>query len=162
LTGKKIRAFLDTTYIMPLFGIETDKFSRKDLAKLLNIKNMCFLVSLISLVEIKWIIISKTRKNTKLRKTLREKYNKGLDVLYYRSKIKIPSLITPEIDETENKLLDFGLSDYFDRIIFSMAYHEADILLTEDQEIHNMWKDHQDIFEGLVVISWEHFLQKFK
>jgi len=98
----------------------------------------------------------------KSRKTLREKYNKGLDVLYYRSKIKILSLITPEIDEIENKLLDFGLSDYFDRIIFSMAYHEVDILLTEDQEIHSMWKDHQDIFEGLVVISWEHFLQKFK
>lgn len=58
--------------------------------------------------------------------------------------------------------LDFGLSDYFDRIIFSMAYHEVDILLTEDQEIHSMWKDHQDIFEGLVVISREHFLQKFK
>jgi len=122
---------------------------------------MYFLVSLVSLIEIKWIIISKT-KNMKLRKTLREKYNKGLDVLYYRSRIKIPSLITPEIDEIENKLLDFGLSDYFDRIIFSIAFHEADILLTEDQEIHSMWKDHQDIFEGLVVISWEHFLQKFK
>jgi len=47
---------------MPLFGIETDKFSRKDLAKLLNIKSMCFLVSLVSLIEIKWIIISKARK----------------------------------------------------------------------------------------------------
>jgi len=58
----KVRVFLDTVYIMPLFGIETDKFSRKDLAKLLNIKNMCFLVSLVSLIEIKWIIISKTRK----------------------------------------------------------------------------------------------------
>jgi len=43
----------------------------------------------------------------KLRKTLREKYNKGLDVLYYRSKIKIPSLITPEIDEIENKFFGF-------------------------------------------------------
>lgn len=52
----------------------------------------------------------------------------------YSGEVELISLIDEDIDKEENRLLDLGIKDYFDRIIFSTALHYSDALLTEDRD----------------------------
>lgn len=56
---------LDTTYLMPLAGLETDRFGKREAEQLFSLKEEAtFIISHISMIEIKWLIINKTRKNS--------------------------------------------------------------------------------------------------
>ena len=88
-----MRLLLDTTYLMPLSGIETDKFTKEDSKILFSAKNIYFLVSPVSLIELKWIIISKSKGNPVLRSKLRKEYRYLLEFLRYTTFIKLTPLV---------------------------------------------------------------------
>ena len=150
-----MRLLLDTTYLMPLSGIETDKFTKEDSKILFSAKNIYFLVSPVSLIELKWIIISKSKGNPVLRSKLRKEYRYLLEFLRYTTFIKLTPLVNEQIDEEENRLLDLGIKDYFDRIIFSTALVYADALLTENNLLRNVWNIHKNYRDSIDLYSWK-------
>jgi len=155
-----MRLFLDTTYLMPLAGLETDKFGKEDAKMLYGLRDFVFVASPVSLIEIKWVIISKTRGDPVLRKRLRREYRLFLDFLLYGDVIELTPLLDERIDEEENKLLDLGIADYFDRIIFSTALYRADALLTEDEALRETWE--KEGYDKIIKLyTWNSFKLSF-
>jgi len=152
-----LKLLLDTTYLMPLAGIETEKFSSRDFAELYSMEGIELLASPISLIEIKWIIIGGTRGRPALREMLRRRYRDLLDLVLYGGVVGLTPLLDERIDWEENKLLDLGISDYFDRVIFSTAIHYADALLTEDKNLHSLWRGSEDYRGSITLYTWRDF-----
>jgi len=161
---KRHKVMLDTTYLMPLFGIETEKFSASQLQILLGQRNLDLFYSPVSLVELKWIILKQIKKvNNIFKKTLLSRYNEALWYLLYGEYFYELPLIDPRINTLEGILRDLGLNDYFDRIIFAAALEYCDILLTEDTEIHDIWLSQKEKLtdKEFRVLSWMKFKQFF-
>lgn len=156
-----MRLFLDTTYIMPLAGIETEKFGTEDFAELCSTKGLELLLSPISLVEVKWIIIAETRGRPSLRRRLRLRYRDMLRFILYGGVVRLVPLLDEGIDEEENRLLDLGIRDYFDRVIFAAALHYADALLTEDDELHGLWRRSPNYKSSLILYTWRDFKARY-
>ncbi len=152
-----MRLLLDTTYLMPLAGIETDRFGSRDFAELCSAGGVELLASPISLVEIKWVIIGKTKGRPDLREQLRRRYRDMLDLVLYGGIVRLTPLLDERIDEEENRLLDLGIKDYFDRVIFSTAVHYADALLTEDSDLHNLWQNSESYRKLVTLYTWRDF-----
>ncbi|RLE76498.1 MAG: hypothetical protein DRJ44_04005 [Thermoprotei archaeon] len=69
-----MKLFLDTIYLMPLAGLETDKFGKEDAKILYKLKDFKFIASPVSLIEIKWIIIRESKNKPVLKEQLRKEY----------------------------------------------------------------------------------------
>ncbi|HDI74872.1 MAG TPA: type II toxin-antitoxin system VapC family toxin [Thermoprotei archaeon] len=149
-----MRLLLDTTYLMPLAGIETDKFSKSDLRVLLSVKEFEFIASPVSIIELKWIIISESKEKPVLKSRLRREYRFFLEFLRYSGLIKLTPLVDERVDEEENRLLDLGVKDYFDRLIFSTALFYADALLTEDSDLKKIWSRYKRYREAVDLYNW--------
>ena len=151
----KNKILIDTTYLLPLFGIEIEKFSLQNMQYLLEV-DAEVIYNPISLIEIKWVILKLTKKNKKTLKQMRETYNETLEYLTTTDEIKQTPLITPEISQLEDKLNDHGIKDCFDRIITATAKIYADIFLTEDKKLVQQVKTIKE-FEDLTITSWQQF-----
>ncbi len=150
-----MRLLLDTTYVMPLAGIETERFGAGDFAELCSVEGVRLLLSPASLIEVKWLIIRETRGQPELRERLRRRYRDMLSFVLYGGAIELVPLLDEGIDEDENRLLDLGVRDYFDRVIFSAALHYADALLTEDEELRDVWRRTPDYRRSLTLYTWQ-------
>lgn len=152
-----MRLLLDTTYIMPLAGIETDRFGREDFSELYSMEDVELLVSPVSLIEVKWIIIGSTKGQPTLREKLRRRYRDMLNLLLHGNLVELTPLLDENINREEDRLLDLGVNDYFDRIIFSTALHYADALLTEDKSLHNLWRSSKFYRYFFALYTWRDF-----
>ena len=152
-----MRLLLDTTYIMPLAGIETDRFGREDFSELYSMEDVELLVSPVSLIEVKWIIIGSTKGQPALREKLRRRYRDMLNLLLHSNVIGLTPLLDENINREEDRLLDLGINDYFDRIIFSTAVHYADALLTEDKSLHSIWRNSRAYKYFITLYTWRDF-----
>jgi len=155
-----VKLFLDTTYLMPLAGLETDKFGKEDAKILYKLKDFKFIASPVSLIEIKWIIIRESKNKPVLKEQLRKEYRLFLEYLLYSDVIELVPILNEKIDEEENKLLDLGVTDYFDKIIFSSALYYADILLTEDEQLREIWR--KEGYKDIIILhTWSSFKSSF-
>ncbi|MGQ4891600.1 MAG: PIN domain-containing protein [Candidatus Njordarchaeia archaeon] len=149
---------IDTTYLLPLFGIDLQQFQKKDLEKLLDSKiNIWF--NPISLIEAKWVIYKIAKKDQVLLNSLREIYNETIDNLISGYNIKPTPLINSEIDNLENLLYDHGIKDFFDRIIASTAKIVTGVLLTEDKELRTVLVKIRE-FKDLKILSWKELVKQ--
>jgi len=130
-----VKILLDTTYLLPLFGVDVGLEDFKMLfPKLLNTYNVMY--NPISLVEAKWIILGLTRKDEMLRLKMLKRYVQGLKSILLDKRLKATELTNPSIEEfADELLLNNKLNDYFDRIIYSTAKHYNATLLTEDEKL---------------------------
>ncbi|MGQ4914234.1 MAG: hypothetical protein ACP6IU_05720 [Candidatus Asgardarchaeia archaeon] len=159
------KVMLDTTFLLPLFGIESDKFTITDFKKLIRTTSKLMLFfSPVSLIELKWLILKKIKKaDEKLAASLLSKYNNALFYILYEDYFHELPLLNTQINILEDKLREFGLTDYFDRIIFSAGLTFCDSLLTEDEQIINIWRSEKAslIDKEFAVVTWNQFRQYF-
>jgi predicted nucleic acid-binding protein len=160
---KNNRIILDTTYILPLFGIKI-----KDLSKLNEGINLMFgkekrnfdvFLPSICLIEVLYKLVHEYKKN------------KDYDILN-RYSLVIPTLTSsknftlfnPYLNSTATqfalKLRHSGHSDMFDCLIAGTAISVKGILLTEDNVLKNKLKDDPET-KFLSIWSWNDFRDNY-
>ncbi len=157
---KTNKIFLDTIYLLPLFEIETDVFTKKDLELILE-SNIELYFNPISLIEIKWVIIRINKKNKKKLEHAREIYKESVDYLLYSDEIQPTILLDGKISYLEDILHDAGIKDYFDRIIAASAKIFTGKLLTEDEDLTKIIRNVNE-FSDLEVLSWQELTRNIK
>jgi len=154
------KVLLDTTYLLPVFEIETNKFSKRDLELLLD-SGIELFFNPISLIEIKWVLIRLTKRDKRKLGLLRKVYNESVDYLLCCEEIKPTILLNGEICRLEDILYDAGIKDYFDRIIMATAKVFTGRLLTEDDDLADVVKNLKE-FEDLEVLNWRQLVKTLK
>jgi len=154
------KLLLDTTYILPIFGVKVSLKNYEEMFPKL-LEEYVVLYNPLSLVEAKWIILKLTRRVPSKRNLLLRAYRRGLEALLSDERLKNTILTDIKIEEIADRLLvEIGLKDYFDRMIYATAVYEGAILLTEDEELIRIRK------EGSVspkeVLRWNEVIQKIE
>lgn len=150
---------LDTTYILPLFGL---KVNLKDFDTNFPILMGKFLASYnpIALVESKWIILRLIRKNPSKRGDLLKAYRIGMSTLGSDNRLRQTILTDEMIEEIADRLLlEEGLSDYVDRLVYATAAHLNYALLTEDEDLHRIGKSGK-LDKPKKMTNWEKLIQE--
>ncbi len=126
---------LDTTYLLPIFGISAGLRKFEDaFGKLLSSFSVHYNPA--SLMEAKWIVLRLGRTNSKKRDALLAAYRTGLKVLASDGRLRATPLTTDTVEEVADELLvKEGVKDYFDRVIYGTAADRRCALLTEDEEL---------------------------
>jgi len=143
---------MDTTYLLPVFGVglKLKNYERK-FPEMLNKYSVSY--NPVSVVEAKWIILRLLKKKPGKRETLLERFRKGLTALLNDERITQTALTNPDVEEMADKLLELGLNDYFDRMIYATATSHGGILLTEDRELHRLAEE-ENVPRPSKVLKW--------
>lgn len=143
---------LDTTYLLPLFGIRVNLPGfRTYFPRLLNRYRVLY--SPLSLVEAKWTVLRISKERPRERKEILRRFRKGLDVLYRDRRLSQTELTNPHIEEVADALLEAGVPDYFDRMIYATAVHYNAILMTENGRLLRISKE--KLPRPPEVVTWE-------
>lgn len=147
------KLLLDTTYLLPLFGI---KIKLKDFEnffpKILN--NYKIMYNPISFIEAKWIILKLLKEKPAIKDQLLESYKIGLKAILMDNRFLQTVITNNEIEDIADKLLlKAGIKDYFDRIIYATAAIYNTTFLTEDKELATIKLE--DIDKPENIISWD-------
>jgi len=133
---------LDTTYFLPLIGISIKDIPQDAIIKLIE-RNHRILLSEISLFE----LLAKGAKYISLGSLSSTRVSKGVRSILYDERIdKIP-IYDSSILATSFKLREM-LHDYIDCLILSSAIYNADILVTEDSDIYELYDNEN--FQGII------------
>ncbi len=148
------RFVIDTTYILPLFGVRAGLESFEEVfPKFLSSFEVYY--SPLSLVEAKWIVLRLARRlSYEVRGRLLHEYRLGLDTLLYDSRLKQTVITNSDIEEIADKLLDLGVHDYFDRMIYATACYYRAVLLTEDDDLHDVYAKVDGSLRPARIVRW--------
>lgn len=129
---------IDTSYLLPLFGLESRLPSYDEtLSDLLNQYDVKY--NPVSLLEAKWLVIRTARKTKKGLETFLRYYREGIGSIKKEDRIEESAFTDEIVEELSDRLLiKASLKDYFDRQIYSTAACLNYILLTEDQQLHDL------------------------
>ena len=88
-----------------------------------------------------------------------ERYIRGLKGILAEERLKATELTNPLIEEVADKLLlNVGLKDYFDRMIYSTTKYYNATLLTEDEELMKIAEAKPEL--TIKVINWNKMIEK--
>lgn len=156
-----MKIVLDTSFILPLFNVETNVFGKNDLSVLAKIGAIRLVPSPL-LIEAKWVLYSLVRRKVlKDFDTAVRDFNDGLRFLLYRDVFRIVGL-DADVDLLESKFFKvFGLRDYFDRVVLAVAKAYDAVLLTEDKSLLSLdISSHSDILPR-EIINWKTFKMNY-
>jgi len=152
------KILLDTSYLLPIFGIDVDiRGLKENFSDVLRKFEVYY--NPISLIEAKFIILRLLKDGIDLLKD----YRIGLNCILTEETLKPTPFTNSEIEEIADKLLiEKGINDYFDRMIYATAVTLKLILITEDRKLLDLansydlkppnaysWKDIQSILSQL-------------
>jgi len=129
------KVFLDTTYLLPLFGVDIglSKSEEETLQRIID--KLLPAINSLSLLEVKWKILHFSKKN----KQLLSRFSKVLKFITLTNKFQIVPFYESVVDELATELYKIH-KDYIDCSILAAAITTADVLLTEDSIISNLEK----------------------
>ncbi|MHA1916765.1 MAG: PIN domain-containing protein [Candidatus Ranarchaeia archaeon] len=150
---------LDTTYILPFFGINVEiKNIKNDLKKIITKLPDSLVVTSCSLIEGKWKTLQaykKTRKNEYLTRG-----NLALEGFKTNRYFKILNpWIVPNATKFADELFQLGHVDYMDCWIAGTAKAENANLVTEDKQLKQLIKKIPN-WKKMNILSWDTFLKK--
>lgn len=153
------RYLIDTTYILPFFGINLDM---KKLVDFLDqyIKEPKFKLEITScsIIEAKWKALSNYNKLKD--NELLSRSNITIESLYRKRNFKIINpWKSPLILEYADSLYKMGHKDYFDCLIVSTALIEEIPLISEDKDIRDIVKQQNNSWQKLRIFSFKEFLR---
>lgn len=160
-----MRIFIDTTYLMPLFGLETSTNRLKeDLLKYFSNKDYTFYYQMVSIIEIKWIIIKRARNDEDLRDNLEIAFSDALRFLENTENIIAYPFDSDVINDISFELERYGHLDYFDNLILASAILSTDLLISEDDKFSKLLekqKKSKSVFynSDLRVFTWDNFIK---
>ena len=148
---------LDTTYLLPILGIRMSLKGFSELfPKLLDDYTVFY--NPVSLVEAKWVVLRLAKKEPQKRGALLKRFRTGLEALLRDKRLVQSELTSPSVEEIADLLLiEVGLADYFDRIIYATAAHRGIALLTEDDELIRL-AQRGDLPAPKKMIRWDNVL----
>ncbi len=149
------KILLDTSYILPLFGIDVEiEGLKENFLRVLERYDVYY--SPISLIEAKFIALQLLKDGI----NLLDDYRIGLIRISAEDYLKPTPLTTPEIEEIADKLLiDENVKDYFDRMIYATAVVFKLVLITEDRKLTELAKSYTK--RPPKVYSWKTLCQDF-
>lgn len=153
----------DTTYLLPLFGVVLKLPRFKEVFPRL-VENFTLYYNPVSLVEAKWIILKLARRKPQSSRKLLDSYIKGLVIILDSESFQPLPLTSPEIEEESDRLLKEGLRDYFDRLLYATAAVHGMTLLTEDDELHEKWREDviRDNKRPKRIVKWSELVSLLK
>jgi len=134
-----MKILLDTTYLLPAIGISIRGLRKEAVLNILK-RGHEVLVSQITIFELS----AKGAKYVVEGKLSADRVCRGIKAVVYDDRIKIIPMHDTSILLTAFKLRR-NVSDFIDCIIISSAINSADMLLTEDEDIHNKRKEIQSL-----------------
>jgi hypothetical protein len=129
---------LDTTYLLPVFGVGTDL---KHFAEVFPrvLEGFSVVYQPLSLVEAKWVVLRLARAASVPREELFLSYRRGLRTLENETRMRPSQLTDDSVEELADSLLvQEKVVDYFDRMICATAAIRGATLLTEDEVLHKL------------------------
>lgn len=157
MEGVPIKRFvLDSSYILPLFGVDIDIKGFRESFRGINFSKAEFYVSTCSFIEIKWIIYHLIKNAPEKKDMLFQDYQEGLIYVTKSKQLELVTFYNIEVDVISNKVRDIGLTDYFDTIIYATAKVIKACLITEDQELKRI-SEMEPIKNE--VINWKTFIE---
>jgi len=146
------RLLLDTTYLLPIFGVRVDLKGFETMFPLL-LDKYSVVYNPISIVEAKFIVLRLSKRQSKKRKLILERFREGLKVLLNDERLSQTIITNSDVEEIADKILsEAGIRDYFDRLIYSTAAYFSTILLTEDEALKGI--NLEDLPCPSKVIKW--------
>jgi len=143
---------LDTTYLLPVFGVYVRLKGYEELfSKILD--KFTVMYNPASLIEAKWIVLGLARSLKSRGRALLELYRRGLTAILNDERLTPTELTNPDIEEVADRLLELGVRDYFDRMIYATSTCYNAILLTEDEELMRVFSLH-DKPKPRAVLNW--------
>lgn len=126
------KAVIDTTYLLPFFGIKVRGLEAKDVLQLKDELRVDLYYPMLLLPELAAKIAREMAKRG-LRKIPRQA-SEALTALLAETDV---GLIEPRIEHIETAIMlkALGHPDIFDCILYATALHENAILITRDQEL---------------------------
>lgn len=150
---------------MPLFGLETSTNRLKeDLLKYFSNKDYTFYYQMVSITEIKWIIIKRARNDEDLRDNLEIAFSDALRFLENTENIIAYPFDSDVINDISFELERYGHLDYFDNLILASAILSTDLLISEDDKFSKLLekqKKSKSVFynSDLRVFTWDNFIK---
>ena len=152
---------LDTTFILPIFNIQTKSFTKKDLKTLINTK-FELIINQALIIEAKWVLLALIKKGViEDIDSAYEDFNMGLRFIKYSNRFKFVDILDENVDLKENYISKtIGIKDYFDRLALATAQTYGEILLTEDKEILNLRDKKTKKLGDTTILNWSEFKTK--
>ncbi len=156
--------FLDTSFLIPFFGMEINiKNLETDFEKILINKDCIFGYSDVSLIEIRFLIERAIKKGAP--EELRDEYTGGMNALIQNDRFQNFSLTNTKIFDLEmGFLINYQVRDFFDRIIMATSFLNSKYLVTMDKQINSVMKifnkRSDDKSQFVEVISWSQMMEQ--
>ncbi len=152
---------LDTTYILPLFGIEVDLTPdfNKTIKRIWSsgLKEFEFYLPSVCLIEVLFKLLGEYRKNKEF--GILERYYISLPTII-KSPVKVfDSELSPEVSLIAIKIRHSGHSDMMDCWIAATAAALNGILLTEDKTLRDSLENTSET-KTLQIWTWKDMIQK--
>lgn len=157
-----IKVCLDTTYLMPLFGLDTSiKNLKPQFLELLEKNRYLFHYSPVSIIEIKWQIINLSTSRQKAEK-FETQFSQALTALKADKRFVVVDFLEARINDFSFELRKLGHTDYFDTVIAGSAVWETKKFVTEDEPLKQVIQQYfqTTVNSGLneiEIISWDEF-----
>ncbi|ODS37064.1 hypothetical protein BEH94_11900 [Candidatus Altiarchaeales archaeon WOR_SM1_SCG] len=144
---------LDTTYILPLYGIDIKiPGFESGFEEILSSSEKPG-ISSISVLEAK----GKLTKFFNTKEGLK-RYKSGFIAITESLRFKIFDFVDREIDKNSTKIFLYGHRDIFDCIIAATALKHADLLVTEDIPLKKIMNK---LFPDFKVLEWSEFAGEY-
>jgi len=142
---KKYKILLDTSFVLPFFGIEVENIPDSVVDKIVFKGNLDFIYPKLMLVELIAVISKKVKEINQIPKFIEER----IESLLISSDIKI---IDPKPKHLVYalKLRKLGHPDIFDCLAYATAVIENSLFLTVDKNFINFLKDN-DLNVGIII-----------
>ena len=127
-----MKLLLDTTYLLPAIGISIKNIPKEAVITLIE-KGYQVLISEVTIFELS----AKGAKYVADGSLPPERICKGIKAILHDDRIEVIPLHDTPILLTAFKIRKV-LNDFIDCIILSSAINRADILITEDEDLHNL------------------------
>ena len=151
---------LDTTYILPLFGIDLGEKIGKEIREFFKegYRGDKIYLSECSLLEVLYKLNREYRKQGK--SSILDRYTLVVpSVLNFDFLTLVNSKLDSQIIENANVLRRSGHADFLDCIIAGTALKLGSTLVTEDKELINKLKQVEE-FTSLKTLSWKKYWGK--
>ncbi len=150
---------LDTTYLLPVFGLSVElKNFDVHLKRLLSTYSTLYNPA--SLMEAKWITLKLTRRNPVKKEILLKAYRAGIRALIVDERFTQTPLTNDTVESIADELAsEDGVKDYFDRLIYGTAAQRNCILLTEDSELRRL-KKRRPSSRPKQVLNWDEITEQ--
>lgn len=156
-----MKVLLDTSYILPVFGVDVDV---PDVRKqLLHIsRKATLLVNSLSILEAKWIVLKLSKRSP----GILDSFKSGLEFIVMGKGFSVIPFHLPEIDFVATGVY-LHHRDYIDCSILASAHVEADVLATLEagrmrelaELLHYKYPEYRKLGSRLVVATLKEALE---